>query len=144
MEKLQGIDGSLFLIMYKEQSLDWLKYCKNLEYLTIVVNAEDTSMFKQIKELSNLKNFHITSYDALTFNRQDFKFIENANNLTDLTLEGFYTEPGFIESLTNLKSLSVEVNDINPELVNLYFQIKRNPEGVIEALSILDDITSFK
>lgn len=116
LESLKGIDGSLFLIMYKTEQLDWLKYCKNLEYLTIVTTAEDTTMFKEIKSLPNLKNIYISSENPLTFNKEDFKFIEKSKNLTELTLEGFYTEPGFIESLTNLKYLSIEVDDINPEI----------------------------
>ena len=116
LESLKGIEGSLFIVIHEEQSLDWLKYCKNLEYLTIVTYAEDTSIFQTIKELPNLKSLNISSDSCQTFNRKDFKFVENAPNIEELTLEGFYTEPEFVESLTSLKYLSIEVDNINPEI----------------------------
>ena len=51
---------SLSLPIYNESSsLDWLNYCINLEYLTLIIKAEDTDLLKDIEILPNLKTLDL-------------------------------------------------------------------------------------
>ena len=111
------------IMVRDNESLSWLNNCENLEKISFgLYNLEDTSMFQDIKELPNLKsiNFNSIIESEYTISKEDFDFLTKSKNLETIDLACANVEEGFIESITNLKTLKV-----SSEMPNLKFDYKK-------------------
>ena len=112
---------SLSLPIYNDSSsLDWLNYCTNLEYLTLMVHAEDTELFQDIKNLPKLKSLDLYALANQSIDEEDFSFLKNSN-LDSISLNGFDVERGILEDLTpNIKSINI-FNSDNQDIIQTDF-----------------------
>lgn len=111
------------IMVRDNESLSWLNNCENLEKISFgLYNLEDTSMFQDVKELPNLKsiNFNSLIESEYTISKEDFDFLTKSKNLETIDLACANVEEGFIESITNLKTLKV-----SSEMPNLKFDYKK-------------------
>lgn len=112
---LKKIDYLFF--SYDGSSLDWLNYCDNLNELLIIMKSNDYGAISKLKGLEGLEGLSIlgTSDRSTNFSGDDFSFISKSPNLKNLSITGANIEPGYIEKLNNLESLSLQ-NCINQDL----------------------------
>ena len=111
------------IMVRDNESLSWLNNCESLEKISFgLYNLEDTSMFQDVKELPNLKsiNFNSLIESEYTISKEDFDFLTKSKNLETIDLACANVEEGFIESITNLKTLKV-----SSEMPNLKFDYKK-------------------
>lgn len=111
------------IMVRDNESLSWLNNCESLEKISFgLYNLEDTSMFQDVKELPNLKsiNFNSIIESEYTISKEDFDFLTKSKNLETIDLACANVEEGFIESITNLKTLKV-----SSEMPNLKFDYKK-------------------
>ena len=103
-----------------EATLDFLNYCENIESLSLFIETLDTSQLKNLNKLKSIKEVNIIAVlDHIpkekrtvipTVNSSDFKFLSNCPALETLTINGMAVEPGIVEKLTSLKSLSISTD----------------------------------
>ena len=114
---LNAIDDMFMnLSIVDGESLEWLNYVGNIEYLTMIIHADDTSVLKNIKKLKNVKNLSILSpfSTSIELKNEDFAFLRNSESIKELSISGYVSmEPGFLESLTGIKKLSLYLQDGN-------------------------------
>ena len=111
------------IMVRDNESLSWLNNCESLEKISFgLYNLEDTSMFQDVKELPNLKsiNFNSLIESEYTISKEDFDFLTKSKTLETIDLACANVEEGFIESITNLKTLKV-----SSEMPNLKFDYKK-------------------
>lgn len=98
-------------------SLEWLNHVGKIEYLTLFIHADDTSVLKDIKSLRNgVKNLSIMSpaMTSVELKTDDFAFLKNSPGIEELSIAGYVAmEPGFLEGLRNIKRLSLDILDGN-------------------------------
>lgn len=87
-------------------SLEFLKYCKNLEELRIMFLEGDTSSLKTFPEIKDLKDVTLITTDTIGLINDD-TFFKNCKDLEKLTLYGTSLGPNTIENSKNLKTLKV-------------------------------------
>lgn len=107
---LGSITDDMMLAVSSNDSLEWLNYCDNVESLSFIIQTPDKSAFSDIKKLDHLKDCAlIAQFDVEdpTICEEDFKFLKECDQLETLCVSDFSLEPGFIESLTQLKKLSL-------------------------------------
>lgn len=96
------------------EDLSWIKYCDNLDILSIRKYADDIFDYSSSKdvlaEAPALRRLELT---VPTFTRDNYGCVSKMENLRELSLGCDYVEPGFVESLTQLDSLRIEDNDVN-------------------------------
>lgn len=93
--------------IYDDQSLDWMNYLRNVENIVIVLHDKNTKAFQDIEKLSGTKSLTITTLEQAELTQEDFKFLANSPDIQDLNLYGLNIEPGILEGLSNLKTLSL-------------------------------------
>lgn len=109
-------DNWMTLTVYDDTNLEWLNHLGQVEYLSIIIHADDMSLFRKIKSLKNVNSISITPAlnNSIDMTSQDFAFIKNSSQLKELSISGEVgIEPGFIESLTNLQKLNFFLQDGN-------------------------------
>ncbi len=104
-----------------EASLDFLNYCENIEQLSLYVESLSTSNIKSLKGFKFLKEISLVAtidyipkeerFVIPTVNSIDFAFLRNCPNLESLTISGMGIEPGVVEGLTTLKTLSIDTDE---------------------------------
>jgi hypothetical protein len=111
VKDLNEMNPSFFYINVDgNSSLDWLNYCDNLESLTINITSESgMDKLQDITNLKSLKSLTISNAtDALEINSNNFSFSKNITSLQSLSILGVdFIESGVLESLTNLKKLTI-------------------------------------
>lgn len=84
-----------------------MNYLRNVENIVIVLHDKNTKAFQDIKKLSGTKSLTITTLEQAELTKEDFKFLANSPDIQDLNLYGLNIEPGILEGLSNLKTLSI-------------------------------------
>ena len=97
----------LSIVIHDESSLEWLNYVKGLECLYIILDTNNTNVFKTINRIQGLKEIYISTYEDATFSKENFQFLIESKDLTNLTIDGFAIEPNFLEMLTHIDRLSL-------------------------------------
>lgn len=124
---LRNIKGSITLSFVDDSSLEWLNYCDNIETLEFYFRTDNTEMFKNIISIKNLKNIRFYNSDysiTLTLNEDDFSFLKKCSKLESLKITGMDIPKGFIENLSNLKTLylsSIDYDNVDVDLSKLTF-----------------------
>lgn len=109
-------DSWMTVTVYDDSSLEWLNYVGKIEYLSLIIHAEDTSIVQTLRKLNNVDTVSISSpfNSPIELNAKDFAFLKNSPNIRGLSLSGEVTvEPGLLEQLTHLKKLSMFLQDGN-------------------------------
>lgn len=86
--------------------LSWINYCVNLREININFLSKDVD-FSQIQSLPNLEKFSLLTSNVVEaeFSESQFGFLHGCPNLHELQLHNLGVEPGFVESLTQVKEL---------------------------------------
>lgn len=69
-------DNYMSLSISGNESLEWLNYLKNVEFLSISMHTKDTSAFKDIRNLTGFKELTITTFDSVDLTKEDFSFLK--------------------------------------------------------------------
>ena len=120
------------------ESLEWLNYVGNVEYLTMIIHADDMSVLKDVKKLQGIKNLSIQApyLTPIELKIEDFAFLRNSDCIKELSVSGYVSmEPGFLEALTGIKKLSLFLPDGN----NVYDCSKL---GFLDELELQDPYTA--
>ena len=99
-----------------DSSLEWLNHVGNIEYLTLIIHDEDSTALKDVKTLRGAKHVSILSplLTHIELKKDDYKFLRNSGCIESLSMGGnLIFEPGFIESLTSIKKLSLMLQEGN-------------------------------
>ncbi|WP_428739688.1 DNA adenine methylase [Sulfurimonas sp.] len=99
-----------------------------------------TTMEKTTYTALNTKFFTYTGSKAKY--QKDFAALHKEVNVTtvDTYIEVFAgTLASALHNLECINAKNIIINDINPHIVNLYTQIKYNPQAVLESLKLLED-----
>ncbi len=93
-------------------NLEWLQYLGQVEFLSIIIHADDTECFRKIKSIPGVEHLALTTMnDENELNAEDFSFITNSPNLKGLSISGLKIHPGFIENLKQLRSLTLYADE---------------------------------
>ncbi|MBQ4263750.1 MAG: hypothetical protein IJB83_05900 [Bacilli bacterium] len=115
LEDLKNIDY-IFLTITDNSDLTWLKYCTNLKDIHFYISHDDLSNLNILKDIPNLETLSLINMGNYQFNKNNFGFLEDATNITGLTLYNFSIEPNFIENLKHLKNLSLLIYERNCDI----------------------------
>ena len=97
----------LFFYIDKKDSLEFLKYCDNLEHLTIGCKDSDTTVLKTMPKLKNLKYIRVLTYDNTGIITDDFsKFFKNIDGVEEFEISGPSLGPNTVEQLKDVETLS--------------------------------------
>lgn len=103
---------NLTIRTYIDSNINFMKYCTNLEDLTIMCPKENMNQLSKLTVMTNLKKFTLYT-NIKTFNIETAQALyEKMPNLEELSIPtDVIYEPGVIESMTQLKKI-----EINPYL----------------------------
>lgn len=91
----------------------WLNDCKNINSLEIIIRNEDINKLKNITNISNLKEVCIKSLrykNDIIFNEENFAFLKNCKNLSNITFDNVQVDPDFLEQFNTLERITFEKN----------------------------------
>lgn len=108
---LEKIENLTLLVNDSEESLDWLNYCTNVKSMMLFLNTDSDDMLKNVKKMDHLESLSLVANGTVNFNVDNFPFVKSSNNLSCVDLDGVNCEPGLLESITNLKKLTLNIDD---------------------------------
>lgn len=91
-----------------DSSLNWLKYLKNVDFITFILEPEDENTkypFDTIEKIDGVRAIEFLAFNNYSLRKSDCEFIKNCKDCTTLCLNGPKLEYGVIENLTQLKDL---------------------------------------
>lgn len=101
-------DSFVSITALTDSNLEWINYLGQVDYLSIIIRADNTEMLRKIESIPGVENLSLISMDDThELNEEDFAFIKNTPQLKGLSISGLKIHPGFIESLQNLKVLTL-------------------------------------
>ncbi len=106
-------DTFLTMAVDDDSNLEWLQYIGNVDFLSIVIHASSTDVFKSIDKLGGIKSLSLFATTPSDFTKENFSFLKKSKSTTELHLTGMHIEPGILEELTHLKSLIIMSDDGN-------------------------------
>lgn len=98
-------------VIDSDSSLDWLNYCTNMESMMLSLNCGNSEIMKSVKRLDSLRSLSLMTNESIEFNNDNFPFVKSSKKLESIDLDGFNYEPGFLESMTQLKKLTLNIGD---------------------------------
>lgn len=98
-------------VIDSDSSLDWLNYCTNMESMMLSLNCGNSEIMKSVKRLDSLRSLSLMTNESIEFNDDNFPFVKSSKKLESIDLDGFNYEPGFLESMTQLKKLTLNIGD---------------------------------
>lgn len=105
-----------------QESLEFLKKCKNLETINIIFTGENYSCLNTLPYIESLKNIGIRNDYTTGIILENDPLLDSLKDIDNLTVVGFSLGPNTIEKLTNLKKLTIQLVhnfDINFEELNI-------------------------
>lgn len=98
-------------VIDSDSSLDWLNYCTNMESMMLSLNCGNSEIMKSVKRLDSLRSLSLMTNESIEFNDDNFPFVKSSKKLESIDLDGFNYEPGYLESMTQLKKLTLNIGD---------------------------------
>lgn len=129
----ESVKSFEYFLKSGDNSFYWINNYPDIEELTINIettNQKELEKLEKISNLKNLKKLKIFTKMNVSITNDNFAFLKNCKNLRELIIDGPSIEKGVIESLKQIKKLSI----------NCFHKIFNNIDTDFNQLIFLDEL----
>jgi len=151
-EDLSKIDSYLLLHVKTNDDLSFLNECTNLQSLYIIMMSDNMDVLTTINEIPNLKKFSFNDLHAIgagiysdSLTLSNCRFLYECPTLEHLELNDINVDMTLINSLPNLKKLSLEKHGLDANYYNLDYSKLTNLDELqfVSSSDNIYDIATF-